>query len=278
MSIDRADASRGSVDRILDLAEAALDEGNPGATLELCEQVLTSMPRHPGALFLSAEALRELGAWVEAELGYRRVLSLTPDHSPSWSALASLFFDQLRFEECRSAAYRALRLDVDNPEACYTRAMLRERQGDHDGALRDYIRASRADPVTWPLPVPLPDAIVESVVEEALRALHPSIRAYLANVALILEDTPAEEVCFAYEPPAPPGEILGFFSGVSLVDRSIEDPWTNLPSAIVLFRCNLQRLAWDPDKLVEELRITVFHEVGHFLGLDEADLEARGLD
>ena len=46
-----------------------------------------------------------------------------------------------------------------------------------------------------------------------------------------LEDVPSDETCCEYDPPAPPGEILGFFSGVSLADRSIEDPWTTLPSA-----------------------------------------------
>ena len=266
------------MDRLLGLAEAALERNDPHTTLDLCAQVLESDPTHPGALFLSAEALRDLGAWEQAEEGYRRVTSVAPDHSPSWSALASLLFDQLRFEESRNAINRALRLDPGKPEALFTRAMIRERRGDHEGATRDYHRAHHCDPLTWPLPVPLSDALVEAVVEDALRTLHPSIRAYLANVTVILEDVPDDEICFDYVPPAPPGDILGYFSGVSLADRSIEDPWSILPSAIVLFRCNLQRHASDRGQLIEELRTTVFHEVGHFLGLDESDLEARGLD
>ena len=264
--------------RILDLAEDSLDRGDPHTALDLCQQVLKENPNHPGALFVSAEAQRDLGENDDAEFGYRRVLSLLPDHSPSWSALSSLYFDQLRFDEARNAVNRALRLDPENPEACYTRAMLRERRYDTAGSWRDYVRAARVDPATWPRPTPLDQATVEAVVEEALRVLHPSIREYLANVAILLEDVPAEDVCFGYHPPAPPGEILGYFSGVSLADRSIEDPWTTLPSAIVLFRCNLQRIGHDRARLIEELSITVFHEVGHFLGLDEADLEARGLD
>lgn len=264
--------------RLLDLAEDSLDRGDPHTALDLCHQVLSDNPNHPGALFVAAEAQRDLGESDDAEFCYRRVLSLLPDHSPSWSALASLYFDQLRFDEARNSVNRALRLDPENPEACYTRAMLRERRYDTAGSWRDYVRASRVDPVAWPRPAHLDQATVEAVVEEALRVLHPSIREYLANVAILLEDVPAEDVCLSYSPPAPPGEILGYFSGVSLADRSIEDPWTTLPSAIVLFRCNLQRIAHDRRRLVEELSITVFHEVGHFLGLDESDLEARGLD
>jgi len=88
-------------DRLLELAEHALDQGDPHTTLDLCQQVLDHNPRHVGAVFLSAEAFRDLGDFNAAENCYRQVLALTSDHSPSWSALASLFFDQLRFDECR---------------------------------------------------------------------------------------------------------------------------------------------------------------------------------
>ena len=47
---------------------------------------------------------------------------------------------------------------------------------------------------------------------------------------------------------------------------------------ILLFRVNLQRACVDADHLAEEIRITVLHETAHYFGLDEADLEALGLD
>ncbi len=267
-----------TVERLLDLAEDALDVGDARSALELCHQALQLTPEHAGATFLSAEALRDLGELFEAENAYRRVVHLTPDHSASWSALATVLFDQLRLNEANNSALRAIRLDPGNPEAYNARAMIRERKRDHRGANRDYMRAGRLDPIQYPPPQHLDDATVEAVVEEALLALHPSIRSYLENVAILLEDVPGEDLCLQYEPPAPPSEILGYFAGVSLRDRSIENPWSTLPSAIVLFRKNLERIAWDRPRMIEELRITVFHEVGHFLGLDEADLEARGLD
>ena len=65
---------------------------------------------------------------------------------------------------------------------------------------------------------------------------------------------------------------------MSLQERSLENPWSNLPGAIVLFRRNLSRYARNREELLDELRVTIFHEVGHFLGLDEEDLEKRGLD
>ena len=56
------------------------------------------------------------------------------------------------------------------------------------------------------------------------------------------------------------------------------DPVTHLPASIVLFQRNLERFARDREELAEEIRVTLVHEVGHFLGLDEDELYERGLD
>jgi len=266
------------LNEFLDLAEDALDRGDPGAALSLCDQVLAYVPDHPGAMFLTAEAYRDLRDLEESEARYRRVLQTTPDHAPSWSGLGTVLFDLLEFEAARSCVLRAIRLDSASAEAYYWRAMLRERRNDYRGADRDYRRAYRLDPELYPLPVELSDATLEAVVEDAIREMHPSIRAYLSQVPILLDEVPDIDTCLDFEPPAPPGEILGYFSGYSLQERTLENPWSNLPSAIVLFRRNLQRIANDRENLLHELRVTVFHEVGHYLGLDEEDLEVRGLD
>jgi predicted Zn-dependent protease with MMP-like domain len=198
--------------------------------------------------------------------------------SLEWSALAGDLFDELRFDEARAAVREALRVAEDNAEAYWVRGLLRERRGDLRGADRDFLRASRLDGEAFPRPDPLSDAMLTAVVEEAKRAVHPSIRTWLDQVAFVVEEVPPEEVCRDFDPPALPEELLGCFSGPAMSERSGDDPWSLLPSTIVLYRRNLERLAWDRAHLVEELRITVLHEVGHFLGLDEEDLEERGLD
>lgn len=263
---------------LLDQAEDALDSGDPLSALNLVEQVLQRQPRHPGAHYIAAEALRELGDAEAARDRYRHVLEIEPQHGLSWSALASLAFDELHFDEAGTRAARAIRIDSENGEAYWIRALLRERRGDYLGAERDFRRADRLDPESYPLPVPLADATVKAIVESSLRTLHPSLREYLTSVAILLEEVPSVDTCMQYDPPANPATILGYYSGVPLTERSIENPWSTLPSAIVLFRRNLSRLAHDEAQLIEELRITLFHEVGHYLGLDEDDLEDRGLE
>jgi predicted Zn-dependent protease with MMP-like domain len=267
-----------TVERVLDAAEEALDRGEPDEALELCRDVLETHPHHVGALFVAADAERQLGELERAEAGYRAVIATEPHHSHGWSALAGVLFDQLRFDEARVAALRSVRADAENAEAYWIRALLRERRGDLAGADRDFLRAARLDGEAFPRPERLSDAMITSVVEEAKGSLHPSVRSYLDQVAFVVEEVPSEDVCRDFEPPALPGELLGYFSGATLSDRHGDDPWSHVPSTIVLFRRNLERLASDREQLVEELRITVLHEVGHFLGLDEDDLEARGLE
>jgi predicted Zn-dependent protease with MMP-like domain len=269
--------SSADVEVTLDLAEQALDEGDAAHALALCEQILALDANNVDATFLSAECVRSLGALDEAELRYRKVLRLEPTHAAGWCGLASTLFDQLKFDEARNAITRAIRADSLLPDAYHWRGLLRERRGDEDGAQRDFHRAHRLDPEGFPRPVTLDDATVEAVVSEAIATLHPSIREYLTEVAIVLEDVPDEDVCRAFDPPMPPAEILGFFSGSSLAERSSGNAWSSVPPTIVLFRRNLERVASDHERMVEELRVTVFHEIGHFLGLDEDDLEERAL-
>jgi predicted Zn-dependent protease with MMP-like domain len=56
------------------------------------------------------------------------------------------------------------------------------------------------------------------------------------------------------------------------------DPWSHLPSSIVLYQRNLERFAESRAELVEQIGVTLVHEVGHFLGLDEEELYQRGLE
>jgi predicted Zn-dependent protease with MMP-like domain len=50
------------------------------------------------------------------------------------------------------------------------------------------------------------------------------------------------------------------------------------PTRIVLYACNLLAEFPDPVDLQEQVEITVLHEVGHYFGLDEDDMERLGLD
>lgn len=263
---------------LLDRAEAALDGGDPEAALALCEQALLLLPGHAGASFVRGDALRMLGQLPEAADAYRTAALAQPEHSASWSALALTCFELLRMDEAGRAAARAIRENPHDADAWWVRSLVHEWYDHPDGAERCARHAAWLSPDAHPLPPELSDDEIEALVTDALLYMPEAVRDYLVDVAIILEEIPDEEACLHYDPPASPLDLLGYFSGASLVERSLEDPWTQLPGTIVLYRRNLARRSSSREELVEQLRITLFHEVGHFLGLDEDDLEDRGLE
>jgi predicted Zn-dependent protease with MMP-like domain len=261
---------------LLDLlaeAEMALTEGESAEAENFCRDILVASPNQPQALFLLAEALRLQGQYPEAEMQYKRCVISAPNHPHAWAALSSIFFEELRWDEARRAANRALREDLWNAEAAFVRGALRERRDDYAGAYRDFARAWRSDPRSWPIPTHLPDEELKAIVESAIHLLHPSIQDYMAHVAIILEDLPTEKVLRAYEPPASPTALLGYFTGYAQLEARGESPWSNLPSAVVIYRRNIERLSVDRDTLIDHIRVTFFHEIGHLLGLDGGDFE-----
>ena len=50
------------------------------------------------------------------------------------------------------------------------------------------------------------------------------------------------------------------------------------PSTIHIFRRNIEHFVGERQEMVDELRVTLLHEVGHYLGMDEEELEALGLE
>ncbi|MDG1481580.1 MAG: metallopeptidase family protein [Myxococcota bacterium] len=267
------------LEAILDQAEAVLDTGDAEKAIAICDHALSLFPGHPGALFVRGDSLRVLGDMAEAAQSYRAAALARPDHASSWASLALTAFELLNLTEADRSMKRAIREDPANPQAWWVRSLLREWRSDISGADRARIHAAWLDPIGFPLPPTLTEKEIDAIVEACLLELPQGIRDYLSNVVILLEDLPGLGVLQQYDPPASPLQMLGYFSGPSLMDRGEGfTPWSQLPANIILYRRNLQRHALSREHLIEELRITLLHEVGHFLGLDEADLEKRGLD
>ena len=70
------------------------------------------------------------------------------------------------------------------------------------------------------------------------------------------------------------GSLLGLYVGVPLIDRYGAEPI--LPDCIYIYRQPILEVCESYDAVVEEIRITLLHEIGHYLGLGEQDLERLG--
>ncbi len=101
----------------------------------------------------------------------------------------------------------------------------------------------------------------ERLVRRALAALPEEFRSRLENVAVLIED----------EPPKDMPDTLGLYEGVPLTERSLDG--ITLPDRITLFKRPIERACRTEEEIETEVRLTVLHEVGHFFGLEEAQME-----
>jgi predicted Zn-dependent protease with MMP-like domain/Flp pilus assembly protein TadD len=218
-------------------------------------------------LGLSREALQVLAA-AEAAL---------PDSVEVLLEQGFALYELCRLDEARAVLLRAEALDPDEPWTHHTLGLVAERAGDAEEARRRFARAHKLDPDAFPRPIALSPQAFDKAVEDALESLPESVRRYLSNVAITVEDQPSDDDLLGSDPPLSPA-ILGLFRGAPYGRKSSMDPWSHFPSAIVLYQRNLERFARSRAELTEQIGITLIHEVGHFLGLDEEELWARGLD
>lgn len=76
-----------------------------------------------------------------------------------------------------------------------------------------------------------------------------------------------------YDPRSP--HILGLYEGVALPDRTFSNSG-HLPDTITIYKNALQDMCSTEDELIQQVKITVIHEVGHHFGLSDDDLHALG--
>jgi predicted Zn-dependent protease with MMP-like domain len=263
-------------------AAAALEDGDLEAAVALARKGAKAA-RKAGQLDLAADllwlegsALTELADPGAALARLDEALALCPEHLDAMLERAFALFDLLRYEPSRRQLEEVLARAPDEPWAHQQLGLLAERRGEAAEAERRFARARKLDPQAFPRPVTVSRAEFERLAEAALEEIPERVRRYLSNVPITVEDLPGDDD-LGGDPPLSP-TILGLFRGAPYGQKSSADPWSHLPSSIVLFQRNLERAVASREELEEQIAVTLVHEVGHFLGLDEEELAARGLD
>lgn len=73
----------------------------------------------------------------------------------------------------------------------------------------------------------------------------------------------------------PDETLLGLYEGVPLTDRGGFDP--ALPDVIMIFQYPIEEICDTEEEVVAQVRTTVVHEVAHYFGITDVELEAWGL-
>ena len=104
----------------------------------------------------------------------------------------------------------------------------------------------------------------EELVADALDTIPPELTRAMDNVVVLVEDRNTEEP-----------ELLGLYEGVALTERT-SDYGGVLPDRITVYQDAILEICDDEDDVVDEVAVTVVHEVAHHFGIDEETLHRLG--
>ena len=114
-------------------------------------------------------------------------------------------------------------------------------------------------------------ASFEGLVTQALASIPRRFRDAMVNLVIVVEDEPSPDLLHEMDIEAP-DTLLGLYQGLPLTER----PWdygNRLPDRILLFQGPLERASEDDDDLVVAIGETLIHEIGHYFGLSEEEIE-----
>ncbi|UCF69014.1 MAG: tetratricopeptide repeat protein [Acidobacteriota bacterium] len=259
------------------LAQDALEREEYEEAQALARRALMVRPDSLVARQVVASSLIEKGEFDEAILLLTEILAQDPNDLPALADLGLCLFETCRFDEAEAALTRALEVEPNDPQARYWLAVCLERRGDYEAAEECFTLANEADHDAYPLPTRISDAAFRRALDEALGQVPEEIHRQIENLKIIVDDLPREEDLTDCDPPLDPC-LYGLYVGIPLTERSVDDPQRpRLPDRIYLYKRNLERFCGTRDVLVQEIRITLLHEIGHYLGFDEDELAERGL-
>ena len=229
------------IDALAEEGETALEDGEYEIELETFEAILEKDPEHWGAALRRAECLHLLWRTPQALEAVRAV-------SPP--------------EE-----------EEDDPERAELEATILEVQGRFDEADRLFAECHRLDSENYPLPVRVSAEDFKTLLDNVLASLPRVIREAVLEVPVLVEPKPTRAI--AEHAPAINPEVLGLFVGVSVGHKMAGG--SGYGDVVVLFQRNLERAGRNRQQVSKELKITLLHEYGHYLGFDEEELEHLGL-
>ncbi len=105
----------------------------------------------------------------------------------------------------------------------------------------------------------------EELVSRALDTIPAELADLIDNCVVLVED----------EPPADDPDLLGVYDGTPLTERDSNYTMVT-PDRITIFANPIREMCESADEVVEEVRITVVHEIAHHFGIDDDQLHVLG--
>ena len=112
---------------------------------------------------------------------------------------------------------------------------------------------------------PLPPSRFEGLVVDAIDSIGEPFHGLMENVVIVIDDRSPDEP-----------DLLGLYEGIPLTEREAYGAGMELPARITIYRLAICEMCDTEDEIVEEVRITVVHEIAHHFGIDDDRLHELG--
>jgi len=218
-------------------------ESSPYSALVLAETAPPEMASHPEVRLAKARAIAAARGARAAKAELERLVRDEPDFAEARHELG-LVYEELGEEAAQSTQMLQVR-ELDEA-------------ADHADGF-DFERSSQR---------------IVATARRVLGELPVKWRSRLDEVPIIVEERPSEDIVReGFDPRA-----LGLFEGPNHADRTGVSTYVS-PTRIVLYAANLAAFVApeDDEELAAEIEVTLLHEIGHYFGLDEDELEKIGL-
>jgi predicted Zn-dependent protease with MMP-like domain len=124
------------------------------------------------------------------------------------------------------------------------------------------------------MPYDVDDATFGKLVEQALAELPQQFAEFLEEVPIEIRPRPTNKQLKRLGL-REDQLLLGLYEGIPLTERSVEHSGVR-PAVIYIFKEDVEDAANSEEDLIEQVRVTVLHEIGHHFGMDEEDLDELG--
>jgi predicted Zn-dependent protease with MMP-like domain len=274
----RLSARRDALAVHFDLGLRAYDDGDM-PTLKRHLAALAMLPEG-GAESPEFMALKWRRLWLDGEREEalslaQKAMRMNPDDVEACLEVAEILLEFDALESAAELLLDAAARHTDDPDIWYEAGLLFERLEHWELRQQCWERVwdleSGAQSLT---PTWISEARFVEVAALAIEALPAYVRSALGNVVVFAEDYPERWI---FEAQNPDPRMLGLFDGVGRDGEMATEVISDGPSRIYLYRWNIERRCLSADEVEREIRLTVQHEVGHYLGLDEDELHLRGL-
>ncbi|MGB1396772.1 MAG: metallopeptidase family protein [Planctomycetota bacterium] len=276
------------MDSLLEELKQALEDFDTDRSVALIGQ-LSNKATEMDPLILIVTALLEVGQPREA---LQRIQDLEElgSSAPGYDEELAEILKHRKVEalyltgDPQSALALTLSLDPADPleeaDREFFIGLCHDHLGDPESADEHFAKATELDPDGNPAIPTISSEEAHELVATVLGELPEKILKEMEEVPIILEDLP--ELAMIQESA---GQIspdtLGLYSGSTVANDSQGgfSPQEGMPTAAVIriYRRNLERMSRNKKNLVEQVKITLLHEIGHHLGLDEEDVDRLGL-